>query len=79
MVLKPVGLVKENTTMFENDVKVDGTQTAYLRKVINDMFENDVKVDGTQTVALTPLCCSPFENDVKVDGTQTLERLKSAL
>ena len=64
---------------FENDVKVDGTQTAYLRKVINDMFENDVKVDGTQTVALTPLCCSPFENDVKVDGTQTLERLKSAL
>ena len=36
--------------MFENDVKVDGTQTAYLRKVINDMFENDVKVDGTQTL-----------------------------
>ena len=34
---------------FENDVKVDGTQTPFsdLAKVLE--FENGVKVDGTQT------------------------------
>ena len=35
---------------FENDVKVDGTQTV---ATVNDLyvrFENDVKVDGTQTL-----------------------------
>ena len=50
MVLKPVGLVKENTTMFENDVKVDGTQTVALTPLCCSPFENDVKVDGTQTL-----------------------------
>ena len=34
---------------FENDVKVDGTQT--IENFVGDLvgFENDVKVDGTQT------------------------------
>ena len=34
---------------FENDVKVDGTQTTRKACNIADRFENDVKVDGTQT------------------------------
>ena len=35
---------------FENDVKVDGTQTCPDCRTAGDWFENDVKVDGTQTV-----------------------------
>ena len=35
--------------MFENDVKVDGTQTLLLILSMQETFENDVKVDGTQT------------------------------
>ena len=34
---------------FENDVKVDGTQTHNCFTSNIDVFENDVKVDGTQT------------------------------
>ena len=34
---------------FENDVKVDGTQTERLVLPVEFQFENDVKVDGTQT------------------------------
>ena len=34
---------------FENDVKVDGTQTKRLKSLTRKLFENDVKVDGTQT------------------------------
>ena len=34
---------------FENDVKVDGTQTKFFKVMENAPFENDVKVDGTQT------------------------------
>ena len=34
---------------FENDVKVDGTQTCVIRIGYDSPFENDVKVDGTQT------------------------------
>ena len=34
---------------FENDVKVDGTQTNSLICSGEYKFENDVKVDGTQT------------------------------
>ena len=36
--------------MFENDVKVDGTQTVDLKHREFRPFENDVKVDGTQTL-----------------------------
>ena len=36
--------------MFENDVKVDGTQTVALTPLCCSPFENDVKVDGTQTL-----------------------------
>ena len=35
---------------FENDVKVDGTQTFRMTSSFFIWFENDVKVDGTQTV-----------------------------
>ena len=35
--------------LFENDVKVDGTQTCLTGIQISLLFENDVKVDGTQT------------------------------
>ena len=34
---------------FENDVKVDGTQTELFFQYKHYLFENDVKVDGTQT------------------------------
>jgi len=36
---------------FENDVKVDGTQTIHRLYLVLYLFENDVKVDGTQTNA----------------------------
>ena len=35
---------------FENDVKVDGTQTMLGDVIATEEFENDVKVDGTQTL-----------------------------
>ena len=56
---------------FENDVKVDGTQTSSGTIDCLNLFENDVKVDGTQTSTETPEYLCMFENDVKVDGTQT--------
>ena len=56
---------------FENDVKVDGTQTKETQLSGRAMFENDVKVDGTQTLLLILSMQETFENDVKVDGTQT--------
>ena len=37
---------------FENDVKVDGTQTGLISSMQTKTFENDVKVDGTQTYSL---------------------------
>ena len=61
--------------VFENDVKMYGTQTlsdiiiSYLR------FENDVKMYGTQTYILESDKSSMFENDVKMYGTQTRETL----
>ena len=39
-----------DTVVFENDVKVNGTQTFDQLNQLNDAFENDVKVNGTQTV-----------------------------
>ena len=56
---------------FENDVKVDGTQTVASSTSFRISFENDVKVDGTQTFPVAFAFLSSFENDVKVDGTQT--------
>ena len=56
---------------FENDVKVDGTQTVCKSFAYKFTFENDVKVDGTQTFPVAFAFLSSFENDVKVDGTQT--------
>ena len=56
---------------FENDVKVDGTQTSDQVQQVERPFENDVKVDGTQTVENAIKDNGRFENDVKVDGTQT--------
>ena len=35
--------------MFENDVKMYGTQTAQEASGLLDEFENDVKMYGTQT------------------------------
>ena len=58
--------------MFENDVKVDGTQTDVKPVDTKALFENDVKVDGTQTNGNFHGYSAQFENDVKVDGTQTI-------
>ena len=60
--------------VFENDVKMYGTQTlsdiiiSYLR------FENDVKMYGTQTTFCSRRTYNQFENDVKMYGTQTQKR-----
>ena len=57
--------------MFENDVKMYGTQTA--NSALNEIlaFENDVKMYGTQTTAKCSRSRQGFENDVKMYGTQT--------
>ena len=36
--------------MFENDVKMYGTQTVVNTFILSRRFENDVKMYGTQTV-----------------------------
>ena len=36
--------------MFENDVKMYGTQTENFEQIAEAQFENDVKMYGTQTV-----------------------------
>ena len=57
--------------MFENDVKMYGTQTPLPRQVCPLQFENDVKMYGTQTPLPRQVCPLQFENDVKMYGTQT--------
>ena len=52
MVLKLASANIGSPSGFENDVKVDGTQTLTLLQLIRWAFENDVKVDGTQTLLL---------------------------
>ena len=42
--------------MFENDVKMYGTQAEELREMMHKTFENDVKMYGTQAQ-------SPVNND----------------
>ena len=56
---------------FENDVKMYGTQTAFLMRFTTSLFENDVKMYGTQTSNFGILHSESFENDVKMYGTQT--------
>ena len=50
---------------FENDVKVNGTQTYFWLLSVSKLFENDVKVNGTQTETMTVHKALAFENDVK--------------
>ena len=57
--------------MFENDVKMYGTQTLHFVSVSQIKFENDVKMYGTQTVLPRFRLQIEFENDVKMYGTQT--------
>ena len=38
--------------MFENDVKMYGTQTSGTNVKVENQFENDVKMYGTQTFHL---------------------------
>ena len=40
-------------SMFENDVKMYGTQTQPLLNSLQEKFENDVKMYGTQTQKTT--------------------------
>ena len=60
------------TSLFENDVKMYGTQTRIICKASDKSFENDVKMYGTQTTTGAICCTAEFENDVKMYGTQTL-------
>ena len=38
--------------VFENDVKMYGTQTLLAPYIVTSLFENDVKMYGTQTESL---------------------------
>ena len=58
--------------VFENDVKMYGTQTERSDNMAALQFENDVKMYGTQTFDINKIFCSVFENDVKMYGTQTI-------
>ena len=42
--------------MFENDVKMYGTQTLKGTETHTKEFENDVKMYGTQTMSLSESC-----------------------
>ena len=57
--------------LFENDVKMYGTQTICLTLICKIAFENDVKMYGTQTNTYVGYASGKFENDVKMYGTQT--------
>ena len=49
MVLKLQIQQVRTVLLFENDVKMYGTQTWLLFLYFKEMFENDVKMYGTQT------------------------------
>ena len=49
MVLKHRGHGTTKNPMFENDVKMYGTQTCQFQLPLIGQFENDVKMYGTQT------------------------------
>ena len=57
--------------LFENDVKMYGTQTEKFSEWQVIPFENDVKMYGTQTELSSFSLHVTFENDVKMYGTQT--------
>ena len=58
--------------LFENDVKMYGTQTDIGECGSSEQFENDVKMYGTQTKPEKEPNMNEFENDVKMYGTQTM-------
>ena len=71
MVLKLDTNTCEPSNVFENDVKMYGTQTEAPDDNKRQMFENDVKMYGTQTEYYPDVFTDLFENDVKMYGTQT--------
>ena len=58
--------------MFENDVKMYGTQAGSAESRTSDWFENDVKMYGTQASDSEYEKTITFENDVKMYGTQAV-------
>ena len=52
MVLKLGNTYHNLRKLFENDVKMYGTQTSLALLPSFSMFENDVKMYGTQTIIL---------------------------
>ena len=56
--------------MFENDVKMYGTQAVCVIRAMTYGFENDVKMYGTQALLDKNNYTRTFENDVKMYGTQ---------
>ena len=56
--------------MFENDVKMYGTQANTSLLQLYPLFENDVKMYGTQADNQLGGNWAVFENDVKMYGTQ---------
>ena len=58
MVLKPAATATKPAEMFENDVKMYGTQAQGSTGDLMRWFENDVKMYGTQA-ALTSFHCIP--------------------
>ena len=71
MVLKLLPPHQSPEVVFENDVKMYGTQTFVTSDAFNPQFENDVKMYGTQTFISKLNDRGMFENDVKMYGTQT--------
>ena len=72
MVLKLFKHPTHMVLLFENDVKMYGTQTKASLILTGLLFENDVKMYGTQTTGPVHINSFPFENDVKMYGTQTV-------
>ena len=64
--------------MFENDVKMYGTQTYLPCEYAVPLFENDVKMYGTQTEIMQQRDVTLFENDVKMYGTQTFSSFSAS-
>ena len=79
MVLKQWVRVPSPTYLFENDVKMYGTQTLTHSDTSHLSFENDVKMYGTQIVHSYIMSRTLFENDVKMYGTQTFRRISANL
>ena len=61
---------KKGGILFENDVKMYGTQAPVSIIEPASWFENDVKMYGTQANENVHCRYCQFENDVKMYGTQ---------